>query len=198
MLLPKYCQTKLGVFKISNALILLFCWIVQVLAVKLGPIQPLRTLRTLLIFTAAYAVMLYLPVKLKKYVTANVLTEILLDFNVVLTVYGLILLLLPRALDTANLSSSQAGLGILFSLLGIPMPYIRPNGIYGIRLPWTRNSTEIWDKTNLLGARLLFVIGVISLLIGTFQAAWFLMSLMIGVIILTAATVGYAYHLSQP
>lgn len=198
MLLPKYFQTKINLFKWSNAGLLILCWLLQVLRVALGPIQPLRTLRTLLCFTLAYLAVLFLPRVLKPHFERPVLRQISLDLNVLFAIYVLIFLLLPQALDTAYLASSQAGLGILFSLLGVPMPYIRPNGVYGIRLPWTHNSTEIWLKTNILGARLLLVVGVVSLIVGSYQANWFLMSLMIGVILFVAITVSYAYHQSRP
>lgn len=198
MLLPKFFQTKLRLFKWANGGLLILCWLLQVLRVSLGPIQPLRTLRTLLIFTLAYVGILCSPRLIKDRFEAPTRRQMSLDLNVLFIIYALIFLLLPQALDTAYLASSQAGLGILFSLLGVPMPYIRPNGVYGIRLPWTRNSTEIWLKTNILGARLLLVVGVVSLIVGSYQANWFLMSLTIGVIIFTAATVGYAYHQSRP
>ena len=198
MLLPKYFQSKLGWFQWGNGCLLLLSWLIQALWVSLGPIQPLRTLRALLLFTLAYIVILCLPHLIADRFEAPVLRQISLDLNVLFAVYALIFLLLPQALDTAYLANSQAGLGILFSLLGVPMPYIRPNGVYGIRLPWTRNSTEIWLKTNILGARLLLIICVISLIIGSFQANWFLLSLLIGVILFAVATAGYAYHQSRP
>lgn len=198
MLLPKYFQSKLSYFKWANGLLLILSWLIQVFRVTLGPIQPLRTLWVLLLFSFAYAIILDLPYVLKPHLEAPRLLQISLDCQVVFCLYVLILLLFPQALDTAYLDNSQAGLGIAFSLLGVPMPYIRPNGLYGIRLPWTKNSTEIWEKTNILGARLLLAVGVISLLVGSVQAKWFLMSLMIGVIILCAATTAYAHHLAQP
>ena len=198
MLLPKYFQTKLTDFKFANGFLLILCWLAQVLRVSFGSIQPLRTLRTLILFSVADVVVLYVPRRLTPHLAAVKVRQIALDLNVLFSLYVLILLFAPQALDTAYLDNSQAGLGILFSLLGVPMPYIRPNGAYGIRLPWTKNSTEIWEKTNILGARLLLIIGIVSLLIGSFQAKWFLMSLIIGVIVLSGATIAYAHHLAQP
>lgn len=39
-------------------------------------------------------------------------------------------------------------MGLMFIPLGLYAPKLQPNGIVGIRLPWTMKSRENWDKTH--------------------------------------------------
>ncbi|WP_125582305.1 SdpI family protein [Levilactobacillus cerevisiae] len=75
------------------------------------------------------------------------------------------------------------------------MPYVRRNHLIGIRLPWTYESPIIWCKVNLLGDRLLLIFGLISIVVGTLGANWFIWSLICSTIILAVATTVYAYYL---
>ena len=51
--------------------------------------------------------------------------------------------------------------GTLLMLLSLPLLYrkIRPNPIYGVRVPKTLNNPEIWYATNACAARYLFAAG---------------------------------------
>lgn len=52
--------------------------------------------------------------------------------------------------------------GIVFVLVGNYLPKSRQNYVMGIKLPWTLNDTENWNKTNRL-AGYLYIIGGIGL-----------------------------------
>lgn len=52
-------------------------------------------------------------------------------------------------------------IGVLISLLGGFMKYIKPNYFIGIRTPWTLESPEIWDKTHQFGGILFLLAGIV-------------------------------------
>ena len=45
-------------------------------------------------------------------------------------------------------------IGILFVILGNYMPKLQQNFTVGIRVPWTLNSTENWNRTHRLGGKM--------------------------------------------
>ncbi|TWB16653.1 putative membrane protein [Nitrospirillum amazonense] len=58
-------------------------------------------------------------------------------------------------------------MGVFLVLMGNVMGKVRPNGLLGIRTPWTRNDEWVWDQTHRFGGRL-FVAGGFLLLALTF------------------------------
>ena len=59
-------------------------------------------------------------------------------------------------------------IGILFIVLGNYMPKLQQNYTVGIKIPWTLNSAENWNRTHRLGGRL-FIIGGILMILGGFS-----------------------------
>lgn len=57
--------------------------------------------------------------------------------------------------------------GILFIALGNYMPKLQQNYTVGIKLPWTLNSAENWNRTHRLGGRLFIVGGFIMIASGS-------------------------------
>ena len=51
--------------------------------------------------------------------------------------------------------------GVLFIILGNYMPKLQQNYTVGIKLPWTLNSTENWNRTHRLGGKLFIAGGVL-------------------------------------
>ncbi|WP_028829065.1 SdpI family protein [Proteocatella sphenisci] len=65
--------------------------------------------------------------------------------------------------------------GVLFIIIGIYLPSIKQNYTVGIKLPWTLNSEENWDKTSKFSGKL-WVAGGVCVLINTyFQSTWILL-----------------------
>ena len=63
-------------------------------------------------------------------------------------------------------------LGLLFTVIGNYLPKCKQNYTIGIRIPWTLNSEENWNKTHRF-AGVLWVIGGLSTLItGLFGIVW--------------------------
>ena len=58
-------------------------------------------------------------------------------------------------------------IGILFVILGNYMPKLQQNFTVGIRVPWTLNSTENWNRTHRLGGKM-FILGGFLLIITGF------------------------------
>lgn len=58
-------------------------------------------------------------------------------------------------------------LGVLFVLIGNYMPKCRQNYTMGIKLPWTLNSEENWERTHRFGGRL-FVAAGLCMIIAAF------------------------------
>jgi uncharacterized membrane protein len=89
-------------------------------------------------------------------------------------------------------------LGILILVLGNYMPKVKQNYVAGIRLPWTLQNEENWNKTNRL-AGWLFTIGGIMIIIEAFTMqsiplAMFIVT-MIEFILIIVIPIVYSYIL---
>lgn len=58
-------------------------------------------------------------------------------------------------------------IGILFVLMGNYLPKCRQNYTMGIKLPWTLNSEENWDRTHRFGGKM-FVISGLCMIVASF------------------------------
>ena len=61
-------------------------------------------------------------------------------------------------------------IGIVFIVLGNYTPKLQQNYTVGIKIPWTLNSAENWNRTHRLGGKL-FIIGGILMIIGGFSGS---------------------------
>lgn len=66
-------------------------------------------------------------------------------------------------------------IGILFIILGNYLPKCKQNYTVGIKLPWTLNSEENWNRTHHLSGYLFILAGVIMLMTAFIPQAEFLM-----------------------
>ena len=55
-------------------------------------------------------------------------------------------------------------LGVMFILIGNYLPKCKQNYTLGIKLPWTLNNEENWNRTHRLGGRVWFVGGIVMIL----------------------------------
>jgi uncharacterized membrane protein len=75
-------------------------------------------------------------------------------------------------------------MGVLFTLIGNYLPKTRHNYTIGIRLPWTLDNEENWNRTHRLAGHIWMVCGILMIiftLTGLIRAEW-----LIGVFIVTA------------
>ena len=59
-------------------------------------------------------------------------------------------------------------IGVVFIALGNYMPKLQQNYTVGIKLPWTLNSQENWNRTHRLGGKLFIVSGIVMIVSGFF------------------------------
>ena len=68
--------------------------------------------------------------------------------------------------------------GILFIALGNYMPKCRQNYTIGVKLPWTLNSEENWNKTHRLAGWVFVFGGTVITVLGFFGLTWPLLAVM--------------------
>ena len=90
-------------------------------------------------------------------------------------------------------------MGILFIILGNYMPKLQQNYTVGIKLPWTLNSVENWNRTHRFGGKLFIaggvltaVSGILSPLLG--ETSWIVIVLTI-TIACAVVPMGYSFWL---
>ena len=90
-------------------------------------------------------------------------------------------------------------MGILFIILGNYMPKLQQNYTVGIKLPWTLNSVENWNRTHRFGGKLFIaggvltaVSGILSHLLG--ETSWIVIVLTI-TIACAVVPMGYSFWL---
>lgn len=83
-------------------------------------------------------------------------------------------------------------LGILFIAIGNYLPKAKRNYTVGIKLPWTLNSDENWNKTHRLGG-ILFILAGILFIANIFISSEIIVYIMIFTFILPAIYSFYLY-----
>ena len=63
-------------------------------------------------------------------------------------------------------------MGLLFAVIGNYLPKCKQNYTIGIKIPWTLNSEENWNKTHRLAGRVWMVCGLLMILTGFFGVLW--------------------------
>ena len=84
-------------------------------------------------------------------------------------------------------------MGVLFVIIGNYLPKTKQSYTMGIRLPWTLNSEENWNRTHRF-AGFLWVLGGLLFIVMSF-IGWNLATFLIVLIIMTAVPIGYSYWL---
>jgi len=54
-----------------------------------------------------------------------------------------------------------AGMGVIFATLGNVMGRLRPNPLFGFRIPWTIGDETVWRRTHRAGGRWFFMSGMV-------------------------------------
>ncbi len=83
-------------------------------------------------------------------------------------------------------------LSLMFVVLGNYMPKFKQNYTMGIKLPWTLNSEENWNRTHRFAGRLWVIGGLIMALAGFMGWAWVFVA---GMILLAIVPMGYSFLL---
>ena len=83
-------------------------------------------------------------------------------------------------------------MGLLFIIIGNLLPKCRQSYTMGIKLPWTLNNEENWNKTHRFGGKVWVVGGVIIMATAFAGSFWILLGMLI---VMMALPTVYSYCL---
>lgn len=72
-------------------------------------------------------------------------------------------------------------IGILFIVLGNYMPKTKQNYTFGIKLPWTLDNEENWNKTHRIAGFTMFLGGILFILNGIFWSSGIVLGIIIAI-----------------
>ena len=83
---------------------------------------------------------------------------------------------------------------VIFIIIGNYMPKCKQNYSFGIRISWTLNSVENWNKTHRFAGRLWVTGGVLLAVISLINANFIIFSAFIAVLVATPVIYSFAYY----
>ena len=83
-------------------------------------------------------------------------------------------------------------LGVIFVIIGNYMPKCKQNYTVGIKIPWTLNSEENWNRTHRLAGWVWVIGGIVVMLGGFFGFLWLIIP---AVLIMAIVPIVYSYIL---
>ncbi len=83
-------------------------------------------------------------------------------------------------------------IGLLFAIIGNYMPKCKQNYTIGIKIPWTLNSEENWNRTHRFAGFLWTLCGIVIMLTGFFGGFWIFLGI---VLLMVLAPFAYSYIL---
>ena len=84
-------------------------------------------------------------------------------------------------------------IGLVFTIVGNYMPKCKQNYTIGIKIPWTLDSEENWNKTHRLAGWLWTVCGIVIMLTGFFGGFW-LFFVVVPVMVFAPMLYSYLLH----
>ena len=84
-------------------------------------------------------------------------------------------------------------MGILFTIIGNYLPKCKQNYTIGIKIPWTLNSEENWNKTHRFAGWLWVLCGLIIMLTGFFGGFWIFL-VIVFLMVLAPSLYSYLLH----
>ena len=85
-------------------------------------------------------------------------------------------------------------MGLAFAIIGNYLPKCKQNYTIGIKIPWTLNSEENWNKTHRFAGWLWTFCGIVIMLTGFFGGFWIFFAI---VLVMVLAPFLYSYHLHR-
>ena len=85
-------------------------------------------------------------------------------------------------------------LGLVFAIVGNYLPKCKQNYTIGIKIPWTLNSEENWNRTHRFAGRLWLVCGLLLMFSGFFGFFWIFLGV---VLLMVLAPFIYSYILHR-
>ena len=84
-------------------------------------------------------------------------------------------------------------IGLVLSIVGNYLPKCKQNYTIGIKIPWTLNSEENWNKTHRFAGRLWLVCGLLIMLTGFFGGFWVFLPIVL-IMVLVPFIYSYLLH----
>ena len=84
-------------------------------------------------------------------------------------------------------------IGLIFAIVGNYLPKCKQNYTIGIKIPWTLNSEENWNKTHRFAGKLWVVCGLLIVLSGFFGGFWIFAAVAL-VMVLVPVIYSYLLH----
>lgn len=84
-------------------------------------------------------------------------------------------------------------IGLLLAIVGNYLPKCKQNYTIGIKIPWTLNSEENWNRTHRFTGRLWVVCGLIIMLTGFFGGFWVFLPIVL-LMVLVPFVYSYVLH----
>ena len=85
-------------------------------------------------------------------------------------------------------------IGLVFAVIGNYLPKCKQSYTIGIKIPWTLNSEENWNKTHRFAGRLWLICGLVMILTGFFGGFWVFLPI---VLLMVLAPFLYSYLLHR-
>ena len=85
-------------------------------------------------------------------------------------------------------------IGLIFTIIGNYMPKCKQNYTIGIKIPWTLDSEENWNKTHRFAGILWVICGIIIMLTGIFGGVWIFLPI---ALLMVLAPMLYSYLLHR-
>ena len=84
--------------------------------------------------------------------------------------------------------------GLVLAIVGNYLPKCKQNYTIGIKIPWTLNSEENWNRTHRFAGRLWVVCGLVLMFSGFFGGFWIFLGV---VLLMVLAPFLYSYVLHR-
>ena len=84
-------------------------------------------------------------------------------------------------------------IGLIFTIIGNYLPKCKQNYTIGIKIPWTLNNEENWNKTHRFAGWLWTVCGILIMLTGFFGGVWVFLPIVL-VMVLVPFLYSYLLH----
>jgi len=85
-------------------------------------------------------------------------------------------------------------IGLIFTIIGNYLPKCKQNYTIGIKIPWTLNNEENWNKTHRFAGFLWVVCGIAIMLSGFFGSFWIFLPI---ALLMVLAPFAYSYYLHR-
>lgn len=86
-------------------------------------------------------------------------------------------------------------LGLMFIFIGNYLPKVKQNRTLGIKISWTLNNEENWNKTHRFGGKVWLIGGVIMLFSGFLPAAAMTLTMVCVIAAITIIPIAYSYRI---